>query len=580
MTARKQAQERTPSTSTRPPADPVERYARAVLAGEIVAGPLVRAACQRHLDDLKHGPARGLVWRRDKALRAIEFFADVLCLADGEHAGKPFVLGPWQKFIVGSLFGWYNADGTRRFRVGYVEVGKGNGKSPLAAGIGIYMLTADGEEGAEVYAGATVKDQAKILYRDAVNMVEQSEDLGEILEKHGEKEVYNLVNLRTRGFFKPISSEKRGLDGKRVHCALLDEVHEHPSSIVVDKMRAGHEGPAQRAPGRDHEQRLRPDLDLLPAPRVLGARGDRPGHRRLLVRVRVRAGRGRRPVLKDEACWIKANPNLGVSITPRYLREQVREARGMPAKASIVKRLNFCVWVDADNPAIDQEIWRARREFEYSTLGRRARRRAGPLRRARSHGARALWPGDGFARGGGVLDAEGGLLDRAKRDRVPYDLWVSRATSRPRPGARSTTAGWRCAWASCSRRSGCAAWRSTRTGSSTSSGARGGGRRDRARAARPGLLQGGRVGPLDAALDRGLRGALTKGTVRVRKNPALTSPRPPRCTRGPEGQPDLHEAEKSRPHRRHGGADDGAGLADAGDGERSRTTTCPPWRSV
>jgi phage terminase large subunit-like protein len=78
--------------------------------------------------------------------------------------------------------------------VGYVEVGKGNGKSPLAAGIGLYMLTADGEEGAEVYAGATVKDQAKILYRDAVNMVDLSEDLTEILEKHGDKEVYNLVN--------------------------------------------------------------------------------------------------------------------------------------------------------------------------------------------------------------------------------------------------------------------------------------------------------------------------------------------------------------------------------------------------
>jgi phage terminase large subunit-like protein len=136
MTRARTSPRKTASTSTRPPADPVERYAREVLTADIVAGPLVRAACQRHLHDLEHGPARGLVWRRDKALRAIEFFTDVLCLADGEHAGKPFTLALWQAFIVGSLFGWYNADGTRRFRVGYVEVGKGNGKSPLAPGSG------------------------------------------------------------------------------------------------------------------------------------------------------------------------------------------------------------------------------------------------------------------------------------------------------------------------------------------------------------------------------------------------------------------------------------------------------------
>jgi phage terminase large subunit-like protein len=182
------------------------------------------------------------MWKPEEALRAIEFFPDILCLADGEHAAKPFELGPWQKFIVGSLFGWYMDDGFRRFRTAYVEIGKGNGKSPMAAGIGLYMLVADGEEGAEVYAAAAIKDQAKIQYRDAVNMVDLSEELQEFLVKHGDKEVYNIVNRASRGYFKPISSEKRGLDGKRVHCALVDELHEHPNSTVVDKMRAGTKG--------------------------------------------------------------------------------------------------------------------------------------------------------------------------------------------------------------------------------------------------------------------------------------------------------------------------------------------------
>jgi phage terminase large subunit-like protein len=125
----------------------VTTYANAVAAGDVVAGPGVRAACARHLDDLKRGPKRGLRWDKAKAQLALDFFPECLRLAEGEHAGKPFVLQPWQQFIVGGLFGWLGADGFRRFRMAYLEVGKGAGKTPLAAGVGLYMLMADDEEG-------------------------------------------------------------------------------------------------------------------------------------------------------------------------------------------------------------------------------------------------------------------------------------------------------------------------------------------------------------------------------------------------------------------------------------------------
>lgn len=419
-----------------------------MLAGEIIAGPLVRAACRRHLDDLDHGAERGLVWRLDKAVRAIEFFADVLCLADGEHAAKPFILGLWQQFIVGSLFGWYNVDGTRRFRVGYVEVGKGNGKSPMAAGVGHYMLSADGEEGAEVYAAATVKDQAKILYRDAVNMVDLSEDLSERLVKHGEKEVYNLVNRRTRGFFKPISSEKRGLDGKRVHCALLDEVHEHPSAVVVDKMRAGTKGRRNALileitnSGFDRTTICYQHHEY--SERVLNRHVEDDSWFAYIcgldiVKVIGDDGVEREQLedpLKDEGCWLKANPNLGVSIDKRYLREQVREARGMPAKQSIVKRLNFCIWVDADNPAIDQDVWLAcQGEFEYQALSPAEPIGALDLSGIRDLTALALfWPGEQAHAAVEFWTPKEGLLERAKRDRVPYDLWVDQGFITATPG--------------------------------------------------------------------------------------------------------------------------------------------------
>jgi phage terminase large subunit-like protein len=139
------------------PHDQATAYAKAVVAGQIVAGPHVRAACTRHLRDLKDGKARGLVWSVEQSERVIAYFREVLTVdveekddyGQVESRAVPFVLQPWQAFIVGSLFGWRTKDGFRRFRRAYVEIGKGNGKSPMAAGLGHYMLTATGKIRAE-----------------------------------------------------------------------------------------------------------------------------------------------------------------------------------------------------------------------------------------------------------------------------------------------------------------------------------------------------------------------------------------------------------------------------------------------
>ncbi|EBR0693505.1 phage terminase small subunit P27 family, partial [Salmonella enterica] len=161
-------EKRKKTRSTSSSVDPTTRYAMDVASGKEIAGPDIRNSCKRHLKDLESCHARGLVWDTETAQRAIDFFAKVLKLNGGEHEGKPFNLLPWQCFIVGSVFGWQNSDGYRRFRMVYVESGKGSGKSPLAAGIALYCLVADKEPRAEVYAAATKKDQAMILFRDAV----------------------------------------------------------------------------------------------------------------------------------------------------------------------------------------------------------------------------------------------------------------------------------------------------------------------------------------------------------------------------------------------------------------------------
>lgn len=228
--------------------DPVTGYARAVLDGSEIAGPLVRAACERHLRDLEHGPKRGLRFDLDAALWVIEYFETVLCLSSGAHEGRPFLLEPCQKFIIGSLFGWKGEDGYRRFRVAYIEMGKGNGKSPLGAGVGNFMLTADGESRAEVYAAAVDKDQAKVIFREAIAMVDHSPALYERLRRSGGRgREYNLACLETGSFFRPISSDTvgRGKSGPKVHCALLDEIHEHPTNAMVEFLRAGTKGRRQ-----------------------------------------------------------------------------------------------------------------------------------------------------------------------------------------------------------------------------------------------------------------------------------------------------------------------------------------------
>lgn len=362
---------RSPSSSV----DPATQYAKEVVSGKRIAGPDIRAACARHLRDLETGHERGLVWDLDEANKALRFYRNVLKLNGGDFEGKPFELLAWQTFIVGSLFGWKGADGYRRFRVAYVETGKGSGKSPLAAGVGLKGLTADGEARAEVYAAATKKDQAMILFRDAVAMVQQSPELSKRLTTSGTGEkIWNLAYLQTGSFFRPISSDD-GQSGPRPHVVLIDEVHEHKTNNVIEMMRAGTKSRRQA---------------LIFMITNSGSNKLGPCWQYHEYGSKVAAGEilddaffsficsldeGDDPI-NDESVWYKSNPSLQDADLPgmKYLREQVTEARGMPSKEAMVRRLNFCQWTGAESPWISADVWKgAAREFDWRTLrGRRA----------------------------------------------------------------------------------------------------------------------------------------------------------------------------------------------------------------
>jgi phage terminase large subunit-like protein len=333
--------------------DRATAYARDVVSEEIVAGPLVRKSCARHLNDIRHQTERGLVWDSGESERVCDFFPQVLTLEDD----RPFELLPFQCFIVGSLFGWKTASGFRRFRTGYVEIGKGNGKTPTAGGLAIYGLVAYGEPSPEIYFAATTEDQASIGWKDAKRMVEASPALRREIEVLAKA----LVTKRNNGVIRPVSSEKKGLDGKRVFMALVDELHEHPTATVVDKMRAGlkrqknglvfeitNSGDSLESVCYHHHEY---------SVKVLDGIVEDPAWFSYVCAL------DEGDDWREEPCWPKANPGLDTILPRSYLREQVREAIGMPSKEGVVRRLNFCCWTQQHTVWIPMDKWAALQAF-------------------------------------------------------------------------------------------------------------------------------------------------------------------------------------------------------------------------
>ena len=413
--------------------------------------------------DLEAGAERGL--RFDAAARAGDPLLLFLRLAEGAFEGRPFELRPWQAFIVGCLFGWYtrDADGewVRRFRNAYVETGKGSGKTPLAAGIGLFGMVGDDEGAAEIYSAAAVRDQANILWTDAKRMVEKSPALANRIEVGA----HALAMPSRNASFRAVSSEAKNLHGKRPHVVLIDEEHAHPGAEVIDAMRAGTKGRRNALIvritncGFDRHSVCWADHEYSdPRPR-------RRPRRRRLVRLRVRprpvrrASPGRRadrrlprlrPVDRRVGLAQGEPEPRRVSLPIRYLREMVTEAIGKPSAG---EQHEAPVLLHLDRG-----------------LGQVARR--GRLRAPR----RRRWAGDAATRrrtGYGGLDIasttdltafvlvaprdtcdreghtgrcydlrarfwlpEANLPGRVSRDHVPYDLWAADGWITLTPGNR------------------------------------------------------------------------------------------------------------------------------------------------
>lgn len=290
---------------------------------------------------------------KKKADRAVTFIEN-LKHTKGKWDGKPFWLLPWQEQIIRDVFGVVDEDGHRQFRTAYVEIGKKNGKSELAAAVALYLLYADNEPSAEVYGAAADRQQASIVFDVARRMVEKAPALYKRSKLSTASK--RIVNYSNAGFYQVLSAEVGTKHGLNVSGLVLDEVHAQPNRKLYDVLTKG-SGDAREQPlyflittaGTDKESicyelhqkamDLMSDRKIDPTfyPVVYGLSEEDDWH--------------------DEKNWYKANPSLGQTIKIERVRDMYREALDNPAEENVFKQLRLNMWVSSLTRFIPEQIF-------------------------------------------------------------------------------------------------------------------------------------------------------------------------------------------------------------------------------
>jgi phage terminase large subunit-like protein len=330
-------------------------YARAVLGGGVAACKWVQRACARHLDDLKAARAKGYPYYfdADAAERACEFI-ELLPHTKGKWAkrGELIHLEAWECFILACVFGWKRRkNGMRRFRELYAELPRKNGKSQFGAGIGLYMLIADDEAGAEVYSGATTEKQAWEVFGPARQMIERTPGLRQAAG----------IEVWAKSLARPLDGSKmepiigKPGDGSSPSCALIDEFHEHDTPDMLDTMQTG------------MGAREQPLIVIIT---TAGYNLAGPCYDKHLEVTKMLDGLvenddlfGIIYTIDEDDDWAdprvlaKANPNFGVSVDGDFLAAQQRSATLNPIEQNRFKTKHLNVWCSARNAWMNMQQW-------------------------------------------------------------------------------------------------------------------------------------------------------------------------------------------------------------------------------
>jgi phage terminase large subunit-like protein len=380
--------------------------------------------------------ARAKYWFDDAAAdKAVEFFARWLKHQKGEWAGQSLELDRWQiDGIVRPLFGWKRRDGTRKYRTAYVEIPRKNGKTTIAAGVGLYLLFADGEQGAEVYSAAADRDQAAIAFDLARSMVDGEPALARRAEVYRR----SIVVPATGSSYKVLSADARSKHGFNAHGIIFDEVHAQPNRELYDVLHTS--TGARRQPieflittaGMYDQESIAWQLHEY-ATKVRDGVVDDPSFLPVIYGAPAEAD------YRDEAVWVAANPGIGSSVKLDYLASEAKRAEEEPSYENTFRRLHLNQWTQQVTRWIRVEDWSACADAPPDLDGRPCH--AGlDLSTTTDISALVLIfpPGEDEGEPYWMVPyfwaPESRIVRASQRDRVPYDAWV-------RDGHMEATAG-------------------------------------------------------------------------------------------------------------------------------------------
>jgi len=374
----------------------------------------------------------GAHFDRAKADRAVEFIETCCRHVKGELAGQLFKLENWQAQVTRGIFGWLRPNGSRLYREVYIEIPRKNGKSSWGAALGLYLLFADGEAGAEVYSVAADTDQAAIVFGIAKGMIEQDEDLTAASEQFRRS-----INYKSN-YYHVLSADAPTKHGKNSHGILFDELHAQPNRELFDVMKTS--TGARRQPllimfttaGYDRNSICWEQHEY--AQKVIDGTVDNPGFLPIIY------GADQSADWTSPKTWRRANPNYGVSIREDYLKAECEKAKVTPAYENTFKRLHLNIWTEQETRWLQMTEWDAcGAQFDLNAL--KGRRCYGGLDLATTTDLAALalvFPpileGDPYYILPFFWIPEENLRDRVVKDRVPYDAWQNQGYLEATPG--------------------------------------------------------------------------------------------------------------------------------------------------
>lgn len=405
-------------------------YAKRVVSGDIVVGELVRLAAERHLRDLKEGSKRGLKWDVQEAERAIDFFPSVLSITEGAKEGEPFNLLPWHLFVVGSIYGWKDSNGLRRFRFVWMETGKGQAKSPLMAGLGIYEILGRKKKRAEVYCIGEDRKTANVMFRDAVAMCRAN------IPGKGEESLESSLRVIIRGFgdnawkiehpksgskFEPVANSD-AISGPKPVLVLGDEIHEMKSNKAISVWRAAiakMSGDPMMVLGTNTpsiDQQVGTEYSEYFQRVLRGENTDDSAFAYI-----ARTDKGDDP-FHDESCWVKSLPALGITYPVENVRKEVETSRNMISTALTTKRLYFGIPVGTAGFWIAEDAWEGT-QGQVDEADMRGRKLHLSLDLSEKNDLTALsgcWEGDVLAVKTWYFTTEARIAERSTADQIPY----------------------------------------------------------------------------------------------------------------------------------------------------------------